>query len=274
MRNINKNIVYFAVLLFFTAVTPAFAVDTNGQETKQDIGVDEKLGETLPQDLMFIDEVGMQVSLKSLITKPTVLMLVYYRCPGICSPLMTGVASTVDKLDMEPGKDYNLITISFDPTETFTTASAKKDNYFEMMKKKIPAASWRFLTGDSVNIAKISNAIGFRYKKQDGQYIHSAVLTVLSPDAKIARYLFGTEFLPLELKLAITEAAEGRTGPTINKLLKICFSYDPASRKYVLNVTRIAGGGMIVLIAIFVLVLTVKKKKNNIPVNGTGKGSI
>lgn len=256
-------------MIFF--IMPMLHADTSSQ--KQEVGIDEKTGNFVPGELTFTDEGGKQVTLKSLLTKPTVLMLVYYRCPGICSPLMNGVASTVDKLDMEPGKDYNLITISFDPTETFQTAAAKKENYFDMMKKKIPAESWRFLTGDSVNIARITDAVGFRYKKQDGDYMHGATITILTSDGKIARYLFGTEFLPLELKLALTEASEGRTGPTINKLLKICFSYDPESRKYVLNITRIIGGSTLLLIAVFVLILTVKKKNKNIPANGLGKGS-
>jgi protein SCO1/2 len=250
----------------------AYSEDTN--QPKQEIGIDEKLGQYVPLDATFNDEDGKPVTLKSLVNKPTILMLVYYRCPGICSPLMNSVSSVAEKLDMEAGKDYNMVTISFDPTENWTVASAKKGNYFDMMKKKIPAGSWRFLTGDSVNIARITDGVGFRYKKQDNDYIHSSVITVLAPDGKIARYLYGPEFLPLEVKLALTEAGEGKTGPTINKLLKLCFSYDPAGRKYVLNLTRIAGGVMILLIAGFVFMLTVKKKKNNPQLNGLGKGNI
>ncbi len=145
------------------------------------------------------------------------------------------------------------------------------------MKKKIPEASWRFLTGDSLSIAKITDAVGFRYQPQGEDYMHGAVLTVLSPEGKIARYLYGTDFLPMDIKLAVTEAAEGKSTPGINKLLKLCYSYDPSGRTYVLNVTRIVGGGMILLLAGFVLILTLKKKKNkhNIPVNNlNGKGSI
>ena len=150
------------------------------------------------------------------------------------------------------------------------------------MKKKISAESWRFLTGDSASIAKITDAIGFRYQKQGEDFIHGAVITAVSPKGQIARYLYGTDFLPLDLKLALTEASEGRTGPTINKLLKLCFSYDPDARKYVLDVTRVAGGGILLILVGFVLMLTLKKKKNNknnLPAeNGhnspDGKGSI
>lgn len=250
-----------------------YSEDTNSPK----VGVDEKLGETIPLDLSFLDETGKPVNLRSLVNKPTLLTLVYYRCPGICSPLMNGVSEVIDKMDMEPGKDFNIVTISFNPREDYIMAQGKKENYLNNMKKKIPAESWKFLTGDSLSIARITDAVGFRYQKQGEDYMHGAVLTILSQDGKIARYLYGTDFLPMDVKLAVIEASEGKSTPGINKLLKICYSYDPAGRKYVLNVTRIAGGGMLILIAGFVLILTLKKKrnKNNIPVNTlNGKGSI
>lgn len=244
--------------------------------TQQQVGIDEKLGEAIPLDLSFLDENGKPVSLRSLVNKPTILTLVYYRCPGICSPLMNGLSSVVDKLDIEAGKDFNIVTISFNPREDYIMAQGKKRNYLDNMKKKIPEDSWKFLTGDSLTIAKITDAVGFRYQPQGEDYMHGAVLTVLSHDGKIARYLYGTDFLPMDVKLAINEASEGKSSPAINKLLKICYSYDPAGRTYVLNFTRIVGGGMLILIAGFVLILTLKKKKNNnIPVNTiNGKGSI
>jgi protein SCO1 len=245
------------------------SVTIHSEDTKKsEVGIDEKLGEVVPLELQFLDEYGKPV---------TLLTLVYYKCPGICSPLMNGVASVVEKMDLEAGKDFNIVTISFNPREDYIMAKEKKSNYMDMMKKKIPAESWRFLTGDSINIAKITDAVGFRYQPQGEDYMHGAVLTVLTPDGKVARYLYGTDFLPLDVKLAVTEAAEGRSTPAINKLLKLCYSYDPDGRKYVLNFTRIVGSGMLVLIIGFVLVLTLKKKKNNQNIPGetlNGKGSI
>ncbi len=273
MNNIHKIL---AVLLFVSSL----GVNLRSEDTnKFDVGIDEKLGETIPLDLSFLDEYGKPVTLRSLFTKPTLLTLVYYRCPGICSPLLTGVSEVVDRMDMEAGKDFNIVTISFSPKEDYIMASGKKKNYTDLMKKRIPEASWRFLTGDSLSIAKITDAVGFRYQKQGDDYMHGAVVTVLSPEGKISRYLYGTDYLPLDVKLALTEAAEGKSVPAINKLLKLCYSYDPDGRKYVLNFTRIVGGIMIVLIAGFVLLLTMKKKKNNknIPVNSdylNGKGNI
>ena len=256
MKNIRYIIPVIVLILLISA-------DIRSEDTsKLDVGIDEKLGEVIPLDLQFLDELGKPVSLKSLVNKPTILTLVYYKCPGICSPLMNGVAEVVEKMDMEAGRDFNIVTISFNPREDYIMAQEKKKNYTDMMKKKIPQESWKFLTGDSLSIARITDAVGFRYQSQGEDYMHGAVITVLSPEGKITRYLYGTEFLPLDVKLALTEASEGKTGPAINKLLKLCYSYDPQGRKYVLNLTRIIGGGMLIVLAGFVLVLTLKKKKN------------
>ena len=269
MRNFKKIL---PVLL----LTICFGTSAYADEPKQQVGIDEQLGTEIPLDLTFINEYGKPVTLISLFTKPTILTLVYYRCPGICSPLLTGVADVVDRMDLEPGRDFNIVTISFNPREDYIMASEKKKNYTDNMKKKVPSDSWQFLTGDSLNIAKITDAVGFRYQPQGQDYMHGAAITVISPKGKIARYLYGVDFLPLDVKLALTEASEGKSTPAINKLLKLCYSYDPSGRKYVLNITRIIGGGMILIIACFVLILTLRKQKsnhNNLPAQN-GEGSI
>lgn len=229
---------------------------------KKEIGFDEKLGESIPLNLSFLDETGKPVLLSELFIKPTILTLVYYRCPGICSPLLTGVSNAVDETDLEAGKDFNIVTISFDPKETYTTAAEKKNNYLEAMQKKIPAGSWHFMTGDSITIAKITDAVGFRYMPQGQDYMHAAAIMVLSKDGKIARYLYGIDFNPVDLKMAVLEASEGRTGPSIATLMKLCYSYDPDNKKYVLNITRIAGSGIMLLLGLFIVVIIIKKKKN------------
>ncbi len=252
-------------IVFFTANNFLFAQDNIKDNTNPpvEVGIYEQLGNIIPSDVSFMDETGKPVNLKGLVNKPTILSLVYFRCPGICSPLMNGLSKTLDKVDLEQGKDFDVITISFDYTEDYIMASEKKKNYLDHMKKKIPSESWRFLTGDSISIAKISNAVGFKFQRQGNDFMHGAAIMVLSPEGKLIRYLYGTDFLPLDLKLAVLEASEGKIVPSINKLLKMCYSYDPQGRKYVLNVTRIAGGGMIVLLVAFVLMLTMKKKKIN-----------
>jgi protein SCO1/2 len=231
-------------------------------QSKPEVGIDEKSGTVIPEGLRFFDEYGKTVFLTELINKPTIISLVYYRCPGICSPLLTGLSKTVSRMDIEAGKDFNIVTISFDTAENYLVASEKKRNYLDNMDKKLPADSWRFLTGDKENVSKITDALGFRYQPQGTDFMHAAAIMVLSKDGKIIRYLYGTEFLPLDLKLAVIEASEGRTGSSINKFLKLCYSYDPEGRKYVLNVTRIAGSGIILILTFFFAFLIAKKKTN------------
>ncbi len=233
------------------------------QGPKKEIGFDEKIGEFIPLDLRFLDEHGQTVSLKQLFDKPVLFCLVYYRCPGLCSPLLRGVADVIDHMDLVPDKDFKIVTISFDPKETYITASEKKNNYLASMKKQMPDDAWRFLVGDSASVAQITDAVGFRYLPQGNDFMHGAAIMAVSPEGKIARYLYGTEFQPLDVKLALIEASEGRTGPTISKLMKLCYSYDPDAKQYVLSITRIAGGGILFFMAIFVTVFVIKKKKNN-----------
>jgi len=251
--------IFYAVLIIFLLNGISLADNTQPQK---DVGFDEKLGQTIPLDLKFIDEHGQTVTLKQLIDKPVILCIVYYNCPGLCSPLLSGVSKVIDQMDLEPGKDYKVITISFNPRETYLLASDKKKNYFAGMKKRIPDDSWRFLVGDSANIAGITDAVGFRYIPQGNNYMHGAAIMAISPTGKIARYLYGTDYQPLDVKMAINEASEERTGPAITKLLQLCFSRDP-SGKMVVNITRIAGGSIVLLIAVFVVFVVVKKKKKN-----------
>ncbi len=248
------------VILFILA---AF-FNVNAQDKKSQVGIDEHLGQTIPMNLTLIDEYGKPVKLSDITKgKPFALTLVYFRCPGICSPLLTGFTKTIDLTDLVPGKDYEVITVSFDPTETYLTGSEKKKNYFAQLKnKQLNNEDWRFLTADSATIAQLTDAVGFRYIKKDNEFIHSGVLTLLSPEGKITRYLYGTDFLPLDFKLGIIEAAEGRVGTTISKVVSLCYSYDAEGKRYVLDVTRIAGGGILLLLGVLVVVLIVKKKKN------------
>lgn len=242
-----------------------FAFANNEEPSPSDVGVDEKLGEMVPLNITFSDEYGKPVNLGQLINgKPTVVSLVYYRCPGICSPIMNGMSEVIDRLDMEAGKDYNVVTISFDPREDYLMASEKKKNYLASFKnKQVDENTWRFLTGDSTNIAIICNALGWKYIKQGDDFAHGAAIMILSPEGKVVRYLYGVEYLPFDFKMALTEASEGRTGATISKLMKLCFSYDPEGRKYVLDFTRVSGGIVLLLMSVFVVYLVVKRKKSD-----------
>ncbi len=217
------------------------------------IGIEEKLGQSIDLNLLLTDENGQKFLLKDYLNKPTVLTLVYYRCPGICSPLLEGVTKVVDLSKMNPGQQYQLLTVSFDPTETSTLALHKKQNYLKTMQKPPMEGTWKWAVGDQQTIQKLTDAVGFRYKQEGSDFVHSAAIMVLSPQGKISRYLYGIKFLPFDLQMAVTEAQAEKWGPTIAKMLKYCFSYDNQAKKYVVNVTRIAGGSILLLLTLFFL---------------------
>ncbi|MFA4923571.1 MAG: SCO family protein, partial [Ignavibacteriaceae bacterium] len=249
-------------LLFLILFSLQLTFAGNGEKSKPEVGIDEKLGQQIALQSVFLDENGKQISMKQIINKPTVLMFVYYDCPGLCNPLMAEVASQIDRIDLTPAKDYQLVCVSIDETETSAIAAKKKQNILTGMQKQFPPDGWRFLTGNKENILKLTSSAGFFFKKEGGQIAHSPTLILVSPSGKITRYLMGTTFLPFDLKMAIIEASEGKVSPTIAKILKFCFNYDPEGRKYVLNITRIAGAGILLIVIVLVIVLSVKPKKS------------
>lgn len=254
---------FIAVAVVVVSVT--FRLNAQTAPVKPEIGIDDKLGAQLPMQTQFYDEHGYLVSLKDIITEPTILNLVYFKCPGICSPILTELTTIVNHLDMEIGREYQIVTISFDETEKPELAEAKRENYMSLVNKSIPENSWKFLTGDSASIRAVTNAAGFLFRRDGDNFIHAGAIIVLSPQGKVTRYLYGTQYLPFDVKMALVEANEGRPSPTINKLLKYCFSYNPEGRTYALNVRRIAGTGILVLAAAFVMFLRMKPRKRQDP---------
>ncbi|MBN2636904.1 MAG: SCO family protein [Prolixibacteraceae bacterium] len=230
-----------------------------------EIGVVEHLGDYLPENIKLINEQGEEVFLNDLIDRPTIINFVYYRCPGICSPLMEAVAGVMDRSELTPGEDYQVFTISFDPSETIDLGIRKKENYLNLMNDsaKVEAAKtgWKFFTSDSASIMRATNATGFKYKKTGNDFLHAASLTVVSPDGKITRYLNGLFFLPFEWKMAIVEASKGQPGATLNKVLRFCYTYDPVGQTYVMNVTKISGTLILFFGLMLLLVLIFKKKR-------------
>jgi len=229
-----------------------------------EIGIEEHLDTYLPENIEIISEAGEKVNMKSLVDKPTFLNFVYYRCPGICSPLMSGIAEVIGISDLVLGKDYQILTISFDHRETTDLAVKKKNNYLNEIGQEVDKNGWLFFTGDSSNLVKATNAAGFKFKQTGNDFVHSASLIVLSPEAKITRYLNGTYFLPFDIKMAVIEANKGKSGPTINKVLQFCYSYDPVGQSYVLNITKVTASIILfiaILLFIFLIIRSQKKKK-------------
>jgi protein SCO1 len=225
-----------------------------------EIGVVEHLSDTIPLDLRFVDERDSLVSLRSLINKPTVLSFVYFDCPGLCSPLLEGISTVIEKTDMVLGKDYDVITVSFNYHDTPEKAREKKETFLRVHSKS-HAAHWLYLTGDSASIYKLSNSVGFMFKKAGVDYVHPAAIMVLSPAGKITRYLYGVSFLPFDLKMAVAEAQKGLARPTISRVLTFCFAYDPEGKRYAMDVTKIAGILMLFVLVLFASVLFFKRKK-------------
>ncbi len=229
------------------------------------VGVDEKLGKNISLDLSFTTSKNDTIKLKDLIDKPTLLALVYYECPGICSPMQQEVAWVIDKMDLVPGIDYKVISLSIDYKEKPELAAKWKKNYLAAMKKQLNDNDWIFLTGDSLNINKIIKEVGYYFEKnKEGQIIHPAVLIAISPKGKIVRYILGPTFNPFDVKMALIEANSGITRPTVAKVLQLCYSYDPEGKKYTFNFLRVSGIIIIIILGIFLLILLLSNKNKKV----------
>lgn len=253
----TKHITVWAAALLLTGgmafrgQVPAAAGGPSNQPpafSPGEVGIDERLGASVPLDLVLKDEEGKPVRLGDLIDKPTILTLNFFRCTGICTPLLNGVVETINQSPMIPGKDYQIITVSFDDRDTPEIALGKRTNYLKQINKPFPPTAWHFLTGDSATTKALTDSVGFKFKRQGDQFIHAGAIIFLSPKGKVTRYMYGITFLPADVQMAVIEAAKGEVRPTINKWLRFCFSYDPAGRGYVFSVTK-AGATIVLLLA-------------------------
>lgn len=228
------------------------------------VGFEEKQGQFADLSTKLVNEAGDTVTLKDVIKKPVILNLVYFQCPGTCSPLMWGISKFIDAVDLQLGKDYEVITISFDPSERIDLGIKKKASYVSTMKNKENAKNWMFFVSDSANIARLTQSVGFRYQMINDQYVHPTGLIALGADGKIIRYLRGIDFLPFDIKITMVEAAQGKIGPSINRLLSICYGYDKKGNQYVFNVTRVSAIVItfFVVVTFFVLALSRVKVKS------------
>jgi len=216
----------------------------------------EKLGEHVPGDIMLIDEDGQPVNLGEFVDKPTILMMVYYSCPGICTPLLTEVADILGKSRLDPTKTpFQLLAVSFEPEDTPQVAREKRANYLKLVGRTLPEETWRFFTADQANIDAITGAVGFRYKRAGLEYTHPGGLIILSPERKIVRYLYGLQYLPFDFEMGVHEATAGRVMPTTARLLQFCFSYDPEGRTYVFNLARVIAVVMVTSVVFFLIFL-------------------
>jgi len=241
-----------------------FALTSNAQmKAPADIGIDEKLGSQVAMDISLKDENSNNTTLRQLIDKPTILIFNYFRCPGICPVLINNVVGAINRIQLEPGKDFRLVAVSFDPADTPPMAREKKANYLNQMRRQFPADAWHFLTGAEENTKAVADSAGFNYRRQGDMYAHPGAIIVLTPKGIISRYLYGTSFVPADVEMAVKEAAGGQVIPTVSRVLAFCYTYDPASRGYVLNVTRAVGTLMLLLIAVFAIFILRRRSRKS-----------
>jgi protein SCO1/2 len=228
------------------------------------IGIEEKLGQYVPPSASFVDENGSPVTLGQLVTKPTILALVYYKCPNVCDYLLTGLAGVLGAVDAVPGIDFNVVTISIDDHETPTDARKSQRIGLESVGREFPASAWKFLTGDSLNIGLVADSVGYRFVRRPDGFDHPVAIIILSPTGKIVRYMNGADFLPADLKLSFLEASAGRVGPTIAKFLRVCFRVDPQSHKLVFDTLRVVATVTLSLAGLFVLYLVFASRRKKV----------
>ncbi len=254
------NILAVLPLLAVLLASPVFAHETAA--TSADIALDEKLGAVIPADIVLRDESGKAVNLRDLADRPTIVAPVYLHCMHVCPMLLNGLAEVLGQMElMKPGRDFRVVTLSFDDRDTPAFAADKKRNYLKSIGKPFPAEDWTFLTGDSANIRKFTDSIGFKFQR-DGEhdFSHPVILVVLAPGGKVVRYLYGTTFLPFSVTMALTEASRGEVGSPTRRVLEYCFSYDPQKNSYVFNILKVTGTAMVLFVGSFLGWLLMSKK--------------
>ncbi len=245
------------LLLCLLAAAFQLAADQPLPPELRGVGVDEHLGQGVDLNLTFTAEDGYPVPLRSFFhqNRPVLLNLVYYSCPMLCTLVLNGQTAALKNVPWTPGNEFEVVTISIDPTDTFDLAQRKRASYLESYGR--PAAGWHFLTDDHGNAKKLADQLGFRYRYDESQkqYAHPAVVMILTPEGKVSRYLYGINFSPRDLRLALTEASESKFSLSTDRILLYCFHYDPQTHGYVLFATNLmrAGGLLTVLILGFVL---------------------
>lgn len=265
------------VLLLISACAPALAQPQQTQDAiLREVGIDQHLDEQVPLDLTFRNETGQPVQLGQYFgTKPVILALVYYECPMLCTLTLNGLVSALKAVSFDVGNQFNVVTVSFNPSETPALAASKKQTYLKSYGRPGADAGWHFLTGDEAAIKRLTEAVGFRYRyvPEQKQFAHAAGLTLLTPSGKIARYFFGVEYSPRDLRLGLVEAAAEHIGSPVDQLLLYCFHYDPTTGKYgavVMNVVRLGGALTVLILGVSLFVMWRHDRGRHAPVGITG----
>lgn len=217
-----------------------------------DVGIDEHLGEAIPLDLSFRDHTGTTVHLADYFDgqRPVLVTLVYHRCPMLCSLVLDALVRGMAGVEWTAGKEFQVVTISIDPQDTPDVATRKRTEVLQHYGRPAAEQGWHFLTGKEAEIARVAVALGFRYRwdAEQQQYVHPAAIFLLTPEARIARYLYGVAFEPRDLRFGLLEAAQGRAVSSVERLLLFCYRYDATGHRYTFVVTRVLRGGGVALL--------------------------
>lgn len=251
------------IILCVVGVVPVGAHHTadHGPTLLRDIGFDQQLDAQVPLDLAFRDEIGRPVRLADYFGhKPIILVLAYYECPMLCSLVSNGLLRSLRTLSFDVGDQFNVVTVSFNPSEGSTLAAAKKKSYIERYGRIGAADGWHFLTGEEGPIRQLAEAVGFRYAYdvEKDQYAHATGIVVVTPQGRIARYFYGLEYPSRDLRLALVEASANTIGSAVDQVLLYCYQYDPATGKYgvlIMNVIRLAGLATVLTLGTFMAVM-------------------
>jgi len=227
----------------------------------KNVGIEQRLNEQIPPDLIFRDQTGNKVRLGDYFgSKPMILNLVYYKCPMLCSEVLSGLTSALKPMKLDVGNDFEVLTVSFDPRETPPDAAATSGQYLKRYGRPGAERGWHFLTGPQESIDSLTKAAGFEYQydKGSGQFAHSTAILVLTPEGKIAQYYYGVEFPSKDLRLALVQASQNKIGNLVDQILLYCYHYDPAAGKYnliIFRVLRLAGVATMLLLGGLLLIL-------------------
>jgi len=243
-----------------------------------DVSIDQKLNSHVPAGVALVDEQGRDVKLGDFFGKrPVLLVLAYYECPMLCSEVLSAMVGSIETLSFNPGRDFEVVVVSFNPGDTPAQAAEKKRTYLKRYGRVGTEDGFHFLTGRQESITQLTEAVGFHYAfdKSIGQYAHPAVLHVLTADGRLSRYLYGIDFPPRDLRLALVEAADGKIGTKVDQFLLYCYHYDPQTGKYgfaILNAVRLGGLLTVALMAMFIVTTLRRERRQASAVLGTATG--
>ena len=278
-KAVHHRFVLIVVAFFIFASAAQFAVAQKvfwsnvgpSNNTKvpilQRVGIDQKLNSQVPLDLTFRDETGRTAPLRSYFgQRPVILTLVYYECPMLCTQVLNGLVSSMLPLKLDAGRDFEIVTVSFNPAETPKLAAEKKALYVRRYGRPGAAQGWHFLTGDEANIKALADAVGFRYEydPQIKQFAHVSAITLLTPEGRVSRYYYGIEYAPRDLRLGLVESSKGKVGNVVDQVILYCYHYDPATGKYgavVVNMLRLGAILTMLILGSFMVIMFRRDKQ-------------